>query len=485
MKIRTRLIVGTVAAVTIAAVIGVVLYSVNRDVDKDLRKLNNANRVVRGMFELSLLRTDYVLHREQMTAEQWLSKATSVEKELKSIVAGNKEERDLLAGVKRNYIDIDRLIEKLVSGYGLQGAPGDPPAGTSALEERLVSQFLVKTQSVVTDTSRLAALAQADVVSAESMMYWLVIAFVSAMILVMAAMYVMIGLSVIRPINELEKGTELVASGDFDVAIDVGTKDEIGHLAGAFNRMTAELQRSYTELEAEIEERKRTELELEAYNRELESFSYSVSHDLRAPLRSIDGFSQAAIEDYGDLLGEEGKGFLQRVRAASQDMGRTIDDLLKLSRVTREEMRLDDVDLSGIAREVADGLARTQPERKVEFEIEPGLEVRGDRALLRVMMENLLDNAWKFTSNSETTRIELGAAEVEGEKAFYVRDNGVGFDMSYADKLFTPFQRLHDKTEFPGTGIGLATAQRVIRRHGGSIWAEGKVGEGATFYFKL
>ena len=242
----------------------------------------------------------------------------------------------------------------------------------------------------------------------------------------------------------------------------------------------------------DITERKRAEErieryaeQLEALNKELEAFSYSVSHDLRAPLRSIDGFSQALLDDYSDKVDDQGRDYLKRVRAAAQSMAQLIDDMLKLSRVTKGEMRRESVSLSGIAGEIASGLAVTEPGRKVEFEIEPGLEAVGDPALLRVLLENLLDNAWKFTSKNDTARIEFGIADVEGKKAFYVRDNGVGFDMAYADKLFIPFQRLHNKTEFLGTGIGLATAQRITRRHGGSIWAEGKVGEGVTFYFRL
>jgi signal transduction histidine kinase len=229
--------------------------------------------------------------------------------------------------------------------------------------------------------------------------------------------------------------------------------------------------------------------ELEVTNRELEAFSYSVSHDLRAPLRSIDGFSQILLEDYADELDEEGKDYLGRVRAASQRMGRLIDDLLGLSRVTRAALRREQVDLSSLAHEVADGLRESRPDRAVEFEIEDGIEVHGDPRLIRVALTNLLGNAFKFTEKEERARISFGEdrrlSHLGCVAVYYVRDNGAGFDMEYADKLFGAFQRLHGASEFEGTGIGLATVQRIVRRHGGRVWAEGRVGDGATFYFTL
>ncbi len=228
--------------------------------------------------------------------------------------------------------------------------------------------------------------------------------------------------------------------------------------------------------------------ELEATNRELESFSYSVSHDLRAPLRSIDGFSQILLEDYSDSLDEDGADYLGRVRAASQRMGQLIDDLLTLSRTARLLMRREVLDLSELAESVASELRGRDPDRDVEFVIAEKLVVSGDARLLRVALENLLANAWKFTSRTEDARIEFGGVrrgKSSGGTVYFVSDNGAGFDMSYAGKLFGAFQRLHPPEEFEGTGIGLATVQRVIRRHGGDVWAEGEVGRGATFYFTL
>jgi light-regulated signal transduction histidine kinase (bacteriophytochrome) len=210
-----------------------------------------------------------------------------------------------------------------------------------------------------------------------------------------------------------------------------------------------------------------------------------VAHDLRSPLRSIDGFSLALMEDCADKLDDQGREYLGYIRESAQQMARLIDDMLALSRVTRSSLKLGQVDLSELARGVAARLRRSQPEREVEFGIEEGLVVVADANLLTIMLENLIGNAWKYSSKRTGARIEVGATEHDGVPAYFVRDNGAGFDMAYAAKLFGVFQRLHTSREFEGTGIGLATVQRIVRRHGGHVWATGKVDEGATFTFTL
>ena len=238
----------------------------------------------------------------------------------------------------------------------------------------------------------------------------------------------------------------------------------------------------FSELEARV--RVRT-AQLEAANRELEAFSYSVSHDLRAPLRTIDGYSTALEEDLGDRLDANARGHLTRLRSASTRMNVLIDDLLALAQVSRGELREEVVDVSALARSVVDELLRQAPDRRFEIVIADGLSARGDASLVRAVLENLLGNAFKFTARAELARIEVGLTMDGSERVFFVRDNGAGFDMKYAAKLFAPFQRLHSAQEFPGTGVGLATVQRIVHRHGGRIWAESKPGEVTTFSFTL
>lgn len=266
---------------------------------------------------------------------------------------------------------------------------------------------------------------------------------------------------------ELEGQTVLVGVG-----FDISARKRAEEMVRKINEI----------LEQRVRERT---AELEASNQELESFSYSVSHDLRTPLRALDGFSQIIEEDYGDRLDEEGRSYLRRIRTASRRMGKLIDDLLDLARIGRQELNPVEVDLSKLAEEVREALLEHSSRRKATWNIAPGLVARADPVLIKVVLDNLLRNAWKFTAEQADARIEFGQCRTESGDAFYVRDNGAGFEMAYIDKLFKPFQRLHDIKRFEGTGIGLAIVQRIVRRHHGRVWAESRPNEGATFYFTV
>jgi two-component system sensor histidine kinase/response regulator len=247
-------------------------------------------------------------------------------------------------------------------------------------------------------------------------------------------------------------------------------------------RAQQELRRYRNQLEQLVQERTTA---LTAINRELEAFSYSVSHDLRAPLLAFDGLSQSLLNDYGGSLDTRAKDYLQRMRRASQRMGSVFDGLQSLFRVTSGEIHREPVDVGAMAAEIVEEMQSSNPERQVSVAIAPELSVTGDARLVRILLGNLVSNAWKFTSNKPDARIEIGGESLDGENRLFVRDNGVGFDMIQAHKLFGAFQRLHSQSEFPGMGIGLATVRRIVNRHGGRCWAEGAVGEGATFYFVL
>lgn len=286
-------------------------------------------------------------------------------------------------------------------------------------------------------------------------------------------------------LNILEDATE-------EKARLADTQRAVLNILDDFDMEKNKVEQANVNLRNEVAERARAEEALrhakdavEGANRELEAFSYSVAHDLRAPLRSIDGFSQALIEDCADNLDEQGKVYLGYVRESAQQMARLIDDLLSLSRVSRAQLRRSPLDLAIIARTVFTHLQRSQPDRTVELVVPETLAAFGDSPLLRIVLENILGNAWKFTGKRVLARIEVGQGSQEGHPVYFVRDNGAGFDMAYAGKLFAVFQRLHTTTEFEGTGIGLAIVQRIIHRHSGRIWAEAEVGRGATFYFTL
>ena len=239
-------------------------------------------------------------------------------------------------------------------------------------------------------------------------------------------------------------------------------------------------------LQQELEERvRRRTAELEAANEELETFAYSVAHDLRAPLRTLAGFSQALIEDSAEALDDTGRDYARRIHDGADQMSRLIDDLLGLAWVSRSEMSYEPVDLSACARAIADDLAQAAPERRVTFHIQDGLVAEGDAMLLKLVLQNLLENAWKYTRPVSEAQVRFGVVGSNGHTVYYVCDNGVGFDMQYAGKLFAPFQRMHTAFEFEGNGIGLATVYRILKRHGGRIWAEAEPGRGAAFFFTL
>ena len=282
--------------------------------------------------------------------------------------------------------------------------------------------------------------------------------------------------ALIEPLNTEVVPVEINSSGLYETHIKTGNKYFIG---------TVGVIRDITDRKLKDEELRKANHDLSAINKELESFAYSVSHDLRAPLRSIDFFSQTLLNDCWDRLDESSRDTLKRVRAASQRMATLIDELLNLSRLSRSEMKREKIDLSSLFRSIASELEKSDPDRKIEWVTANKAETFGDPALLRVVLENLIGNSWKFTGKHPRAKVEFGVTNIDNQVVYFVRDDGAGFEMEYAGKLFGAFQRLHSPSEFPGTGIGLATVQRIINRHHGRIWAKGKVEEGATFYFTL
>lgn len=412
-------------------------------------------------------------------------------------VAGNDQ---LYALTQRFLKSLQQLRKKYREALRLYNSAGDSQRAT----EKFLSAVTQEPTAILNDIEHntqqyhsavertLRQRAQQDELSFVLLLIGLVIVLVITLIW-------FIDVSFARPISLAIQTAHQVAKGNLNERIQIKQHSEFGVFADAFNLMLDKLAISQTKLEStvaelqdEIRQRERVEQALrkeqhalgEAVS-ELESFSYSVSHDLRAPLRAISGFATMLQEDYSERLGDEGKDHLARISKGAARMGCLIDELLELSRVNRTNLTLERVDLSALAQEAVAELQTDEPQRHVDVEITPGLTSSGDLQLLRSVLANLLGNAWKYSRNSHHPRIEFGMIHDAEIPVYYIRDNGIGFDMKFSEKLFRPFQRLHSNEEFEGTGIGLATVNRIIRRHGGRIWAEAAPGKGATFRFTL
>jgi signal transduction histidine kinase len=477
MKISTK---GWLAASTALATIGLIagmIWWANAEVIDAHGKRRQTMELARGLTGLQLVTFEYILHRQERALQQESAATARLAQLMAENTFPDSEQGSILADLRERSVVTHRLFTELAAFEKQGGATANRQA-TQGYEDQLTSRLLILQQESLADTFRLTDASTERINAAQQRVAIVTTAGLALIALITVGAAWLINRSVLTPISRLEQATREVAAGNWNYQLDIGTRDEVGEMSRNFDAMTHSLRASFAQIE-------RSNQELAALNQEIEAFSYSVSHDLRGPLRSMDGFSQALLEDYGDKLDPEAQDSLRRIRAASQRMGRLIDELLGLSRVTRAELKIRAVDLSEIAREIADSLAQQQPERNVQWEIEEGLTVQADKALIQIAMQNLLENAWKFTGKTAQPLIRVGTLEHDGKKAWFVADNGVGFDMTYADRLFGAFQRLHHESEFPGTGIGLAIVHRIFRRHDGKAWVHAEPGLGATFFFSL
>ncbi len=501
MKLKTKLRLATIFSIGAALVIGFSFFLISQEVDKAINRNKIADEIAKGVFDLNTITHEYLLHPEERMKEQWQTRHGSLTSLLKKTEFRGAEARSLQDRIFRDHEGIRALFLQLVSAYERQA--NNRKEVLSELRERILGQMLVKLRALVSSSFQLAEMSRVEIEAAQKRANLLLTAFVTITALVLGGISFLIGRSVVRPVTMLHEGTEIIGAGNLDHKVGTTAKDEIGQLSRAFDRMSAQLKESFTGLGKEITERKRAEEEvrrlnaeleqrviartadLEVANKELEAFAYSTSHDLRAPLRTVDGFARMVIEDYGDKLDDEGRRQLSVIRDGAQKMGRLIDDLLGFSRMGRREMAFADIDMTALARDVAEELRRPEVARVVEVSIASLPPTHGDPAMIRQVWVNLLSNAFKYTRPRAQARIEVGGMTDGTENVYRVKDNGVGFNMEYVGKLFGVFQRLHGPEEFEGTGVGLALAQRIVHRHGGRIWAEGRVNEGATFSFAL
>jgi len=478
MKISTKGRLATGIALATIGLIAAVIWWANTEVDDANRQRRQTSEITRALNDLRLVSFEYILHRTERARLQEHEVATRLDRLIADDPFRDPQAIEVLAQLREDVQATHRIFEEFLAGATPGPDPAAGPDATRLFEAQLSSRLLVLQQESLTAALRLADHSTQRIDAAQRRVVVAILLGLALIAVTTAAIGWLIGRHVLRPIARLEQATREVAAGNWNFQVNLSSRDEIGDMARNFDAMTRALREAFAEVQRKNDE-------LAALNKEIEAFSYSVSHDLRAPLRSMDGFSLALIEDYGDKLDADALDSLNRIRAASQRMGRLIDELLGLSRVTRTELVVRSVNLSAIAREIADSLERMHPGRDVRWEISEGMTVQADKSLMHIAMQNLLENAWKFTGKTANAVIRVGIGEANGERHCFVADNGVGFDMSFADRLFGAFQRLHHESEFSGTGIGLAIVQRIFRRHEGRIWVQARPGEGATFFFSF
>jgi signal transduction histidine kinase len=501
MKIRTRLHIVTAASVAMVIIMALLVSWSQHRLAIANRTKNLADEIVSSVFERNTLRNDYLNNDNQRAKDQWFLKQNLLSDLLNSAPPNlvTISDREIFIDIQKK-IDGSSAIFKQILRNRDNIPPGvQPTSGAIEIENRLVAQLLLKFLDTIADARKLQTAGNELIESTQK-----TTAKVSLAVIISVSLFVIfvawsLGRIVSKGIKSLQLGAAAIGEGNLHYIIPFTGVDEFASVAAAFNTMSGKLAESHSALEQDLLARKRfakeieelnqelsqTVSQLQGANQELEAFAYSVSHDLRAPLRAMSGFSEALIEDYGDKLEAEARDYLVEIVIGSRHMGQLIDGLLTLSRSTRGELRHDRVNLSVMAKRIRFELEKSEPLRQVEWQVEAGLCTGGDARMIEVVMRNLLDNAWKYTRGAAEPLIRI-YAELEGSVRFYcVADNGAGFNMAHAEKLFQPFQRLHRQDEFPGIGIGLATAQRIVHRHGGTIHATGTPHKGALFSFSL
>jgi signal transduction histidine kinase len=488
MRLRTRLraTIG-VSVVAVLAMSGVVGWSLQRS-NRASSAADIATSLQRDVLERIMLRDEFLLYREARARRQWEEKTSHLLEALGQArsVFRDPTERRIVAEMENGVEGTRAAFHALAAMPDERTLSGDERVLAYALRERLTSSLLLLSYDLYTSAGLLEALSsQAEKVTRRATLLLLVL-LVATVLATTTANAVLTGGLLARRIGRLREGAERLAAGDLAYRLSMRADDELAELARTFDDMATRVQEGTAALDREVAERREANTRLDAANKELEAFSYSVSHDLRAPLRHVAGFVNLLEAHVGGALDEKGRHYLEVISSSAVRMGALIDDLLTFSRTGRSDMHVSRVGVRPLLDEVIGALEGEVSGRDISWAIGPLPDVVGDPAMLRQVWFNLVANALKFSRQREHSRIEIGGlADPADGVQYWIKDNGVGFDMRYADKLFGVFQRLHPSERFEGTGVGLAIVQRIVARHGGRVWAEGKTDEGAVFRFAL
>ncbi len=476
MKIRTSQYLATFVAIAGIIWIGYFVLRAEADDAAANNQLQQAIQVVKGLTEMRILAIDYQNNPQSLDVAQWLAVSAQLSSVLASDYFADHNSRALISGLRTRIANSETTFNQIVATADGRNSPSSNEVHMQLAA--LSAQLIMEQRGSLKDAFAVANIASTRMQSTQVTLRNLSVAGLILFAIIVIGRLWLVERKVLAPIAKLRQATRELADGNWDHKIEIDGKDEIADLAANFNAMARALHDAFGQINDK-------NLKLSVLNQDLEAFSYSVSHDLRGPLRALDGFSTILLKEHHDQLSEDAREVVIRIQLSGKRMATLIDDLLGLAQVTRVGINAIDVDLSAIANEIADELNQTQANRRVEWVIESDMNVRADPALLRIAIQNLMQNAWKYTSKTSQPVIHIGSAQETNKMVYFVADNGAGFNMAYADKLFNAFQRMHHTDDFPGTGIGLTIVQRIIRRHGGEIRAEAKVGEGATFFFDL
>lgn len=494
MKIRTQFIIAMLLFSLILAIAAASAIITHQELGRVARQERIATDIAQGANELSYLANDYLMYREDQQLERWQSSFAAFSRLVAALDVDALEEKVLASNIRTNKDRLKAVFDSASSAPAHESRNGKPIIGIAFLRVSW-SRLAIQSQVLMADASRLSLLLRQRVAwfsDVRTILLYIMVVLLGAFLLVS---YRLTYRRILKSVAKLQAGAAVIGSGNLDFTVEDGKNDEMGELSQAFNRMSADLKAvtaSKTDLMREMEERERVEkalaehaAKLDAINKELESFSYSVSHDLRAPLRAIAGFSRMILKKEETRFDGETRRRFQVIMDNVEAMDRLIDDLLAFSRSGRLEMSRDDLNMEVLIQDIWQELLSIHPDRQMSLKVGEMSAAQGDQTLIRQVYANLLGNAAKFTRDRNPAVIEAGNCIKDDEIVYYVRDNGVGFDMKFQDKLFGVFQRLHGADQYEGTGIGLAIVQRIVNRHGGRVWAESQVGKGATFYFTL
>lgn len=476
MKIRTSQYLATVLAIVGIIWIAIAVLRAEADDAATNRQLHQAIDIVKGLTEFRLMAIDFQNNPRSFDAAKWRANTIRTNGILDTDSFGDTNSKTLMTSLRTRLAATEETFNQIVATTNHSGQAGNNEARWRLAS--LYGQLVIDQRGSLNDAFELTEIASTRMQNSQSMLIKICLSGLILFTIIVIGRLWLVHRKVLAPIAKLRQATRELADGNWQHTIAIDGKDEVADLAANFNAMARALRDAFGQINDK-------NLKLTALNQDLEAFSYSVSHDLRAPLRALDGFSRILLEDQHNQINAEGREAVQRIQSASSRMATLIDDLLRLAQVTRVGLKVTDIDLSAIAHEIADELNQAHSNRRVEWVIEADLQVRADSSLLRIAMQNLLQNAWKYTSKNRLPVIHVGSERQKNKLVYFVADNGAGFDMAHAGKLFGAFQRMHHADNFPGTGIGLTIVQRIIRRHGGDIRAEAKVGKGATFFFEL